>query len=1147
MATINSGVQSVSLTSTITTKYDADGNHQESKSSSTATDSRSFSVSIPSGTVVSAARFYFVQNSSSTYGGSAKVNGVERASGGYSIDMGAVTSTTVSFSWKSKVTALGSAPHVSSYSQTISWTDCYLAVDYYYPYSACGAPTAVSTPTDVAPSTDYTLSWSGASAGTGNGISGYQVYRSTSPTTGYAAHGGKVVTTATSGSMTVTAHASSGSIFYYKVATIGSVSGYDSGLSSAYATLKTLVTPPSAPTSIYTPTDVAPGSTHNLAWSGAGDGTNNAITMYHVYRSTDGGANYTFLAENDASPLSVTSSPDNDGTYYYKIYTIGARGNSAISSVFASMKTTVGAPGVPTTVTVENGASVAPGKTRTLSWSGASAGTNNTIKGYHVYRSVNGEAYAYLADVLTTLTSGSLVVDAASAAATYTYKVLVLGNTLSVNSELSSVYGTLKTETVPSTGTLSAASIVATGSNKMGITIVPQPETSYTHRVTWFIPDTSYTSGTLSLLASDLYDEFTVPQAWINATTKDTTSVTATCRIETFLGTDSIGSHAYSFVVNVPPKSTIALSDGPVSANGTDKKTVMIAPTYAGYSHKVTWMTAGYTSGAIAVASGVMASDFAVPLSWNNASPNDASFLVTCTVETFKDTPDGSRSLGSNFKTYTVDVPLTIVPIITSFTAAPVDAYWGLYVKTKSRCTLTPVLQAAYSSPIVSFQIVGATQNSGTIPYATGASWTTAPLQVHGDPITFTVSATDGRNRTASSTVDIATADYASPSITGVTFGRATAAGTLHNQGTYINAKAAFTYSAIGDNSISAKAYYRQLGGTAWLPTAGAGMTSNTILTYGNGAIAQGYLYDVKITLTDYFTTVEHTAMVAKAVKVWDIREDRASFGAFATNPKELYVPAAWDIKVGTDNINIPFVVGTQTTTTASWTGIAGNVKALYNGLTIRYWLPRTSASNVTLDLTLADNTTTGAIPCYYGGTTRLTTHYAAGSMLLMTYVVNQLINGVGYTGWWTDANYADGNTYDRTYWGTSIRAGATTPYYKLLMEAADNKWYPLTIEEGIGTTKTVSTQEFLLNSPILYYAGTSSVAANATMANVYSELPSSTLSYTSNTASWTSQMPIYLRGTVTASGGFKLDNTSYSSFMTQSLPIHVSVSSYHR
>lgn len=908
MPTLNSSGQSVSLTSTIKTTFDADGNHQESKSSNTATDSRTFSVSIPSGAVVSACTFYFMQNSSSTYGGSAKVNSVERTSGSYSIALGAVTATTVSFSWKSRVTPLGSAPYVASYSQTISWTDCYIAVDYYYPYSACGAPTAVSTPSNVAPSTNYTLSWSGASSGTSNGISGYQVYRSTSPTTGYAALGGKVVTTAASGAMTVTSHATSGSIYYYKVATYGSVAGYDSGLSSAYATLKTLVTAPSAPTSISTPTDVAPGSTQSLTWSGASNGTNNAISKYHIYRSTDGGANYTYLAEDTTSPLSVAASPDNGGTYYYKIYTIGACGNSAISSVFATMKTTVGAPGVPTTVTVENGASVAPGKTRTLSWSGASAGTNNTIKGYHVYRSVNGGTYAYLADVLTTATSGSLVVDAASAAATYTYKVLVLGNTLSVNSALSSVYGTLKTETVPSTGTLTAASIAATGSNKIGITIVPQPETSYTHKVTWSIPNTSYSSGTISLLASDLYDEFTVPQAWILATTKDTTSVTAQCRIETFLETTSIGAHVYAFVVNVPPKSTITLSEGTVAANGTDKKTVTIAPTYSGYSHKVLWATAGYASAVVSIPSGTNLSDFAVPLAWNNSSPNDTSFLVTCTVETFKDTADGSLSLGMNVKTYTVSVPATIVPVITSFTATPVDAHWGLYVKTKSRCTLTPVVQGAYSSPIVSCQIVGATQNSGTLPYAPGTHWTTALLQVHGDPVTFTLSVTDGRQRTALATVNIAIADYASPSISGVTFSRAAwdadkAAYVPHNQGTFINAKATFTYSAIGDNAITAEAYYRQLGATNWLPILGADMFSNTILTYGDGAIAQGYLYDVKITLADYFASVEHTSMVAKAVKVWDIREDRASFGAFATNPKELYVPADWTMKVGTQTV----------------------------------------------------------------------------------------------------------------------------------------------------------------------------------------------------------------------------------------------------
>ena len=68
--------------------------------------------------------------------------------------------------------------------------------------------------------------------------------------------------------------------------------------------------------------------------------------------------------------------------------------------------------------------------------------------------------------------------------------------------------------------------------------------------------------------------------------------------------------------------------------------------------------------------------------------------------------------------------------------------------------------------------------------------------------------------------------------------------------------------------------------------------------------------------------------------------------------------------KLATENDSsfIPLVVGTQTVTTASWTGTL-NADSLVSGQTIRYWLPRTSASNVTLNLTLKGGTTTGAIP----------------------------------------------------------------------------------------------------------------------------------------------------------------------------------------
>lgn len=80
-------------------------------------------------------------------------------------------------------------------------------------------------------------------------------------------------------------------------------------------------------------------------------------------------------------------------------------------------------------------------------------------------------------------------------------------------------------------------------------------------------------------------------------------------------------------------------------------------------------------------------------------------------------------------------------------------------------------------------------------------------------------------------------------------------------------------------------------------------------------------------------------------------------------------------------------VIGTQTEATASWTGELHGVAALYDGLTINYYLPYAgvSSTNVTLNLTLDDGTTTGAKNCYIN-TSRLTTHYGAGRTIVMTY-----------------------------------------------------------------------------------------------------------------------------------------------------------------
>ena len=79
-------------------------------------------------------------------------------------------------------------------------------------------------------------------------------------------------------------------------------------------------------------------------------------------------------------------------------------------------------------------------------------------------------------------------------------------------------------------------------------------------------------------------------------------------------------------------------------------------------------------------------------------------------------------------------------------------------------------------------------------------------------------------------------------------------------------------------------------------------------------------------------------------------------------------------------------VKGTQTKATNAWTGRI-NVPALYDGLTIAYYLPYAGTStSATLKLTLSDDSTTAAIPVYYTAATRATTQYGAGSTIILTY-----------------------------------------------------------------------------------------------------------------------------------------------------------------
>ena len=96
-----------------------------------------------------------------------------------------------------------------------------------------------------------------------------------------------------------------------------------------------------APTSLtVAKANAAPGETVRVSWSGAQGGTNNAISSYTVYRSSDGNTWTALQSGITNAYLDVTAPSTNGATYHYAVMTVGsvAGYNSARSTVTASVK-----------------------------------------------------------------------------------------------------------------------------------------------------------------------------------------------------------------------------------------------------------------------------------------------------------------------------------------------------------------------------------------------------------------------------------------------------------------------------------------------------------------------------------------------------------------------------------------------------------------------------------------------------------------------------------------------------------------------------------------------------------------------------------------------------------------------------------------
>ena len=253
------------------------------------------------------------------------------------------------------------------------------------------------------------------------------------------------------------------------------------------------------------------------------------------------------------------------------------------------------------------------------------------------------------------------------------------------------------------------------------------------------------------------------------------------------------------------------------------------------------------------------------------------SKLPTATSGTFTfkiTTTSGSTTIGTSTKTVKGTIPSTIKPTISSVSlvegTSGLSATFGAYIQNKSTISGTVTATAGSGSSIESYKIVinGATYTSRT--FKTGV------LKTSGSN-SYSVTVTDKRGRTTSTSGTFSVTAYASPTISKFSVVRSNADGTENDEGAYAKVNATATITSLSSkNTKTFTLQYKLKTATSW--TTSETYTAGYTYTVTNKIIANMSVdeaYDFRIVATDYFgAATSKIISLSTAYTILDIKAD---------------------------------------------------------------------------------------------------------------------------------------------------------------------------------------------------------------------------------------------------------------------------------
>lgn len=246
------------------------------------------------------------------------------------------------------------------------------------------------------------------------------------------------------------------------------------------------------------------------------------------------------------------------------------------------------------------------------------------------------------------------------------------------------------------------------------------------------------------------------------------------------------------------------------------------------------------------IASNVATSQaWTVPTSFISKLPDSVS--GSCMI--YCDTYNGSTLIGTKSVELILNVPSSYVPSIRSITATEATAglasQFGVFVQKHTTLKIVTSASGNNGSTIksCSVRVDGSTYSGTTV--------TTGVINGSGN-LTISVTVTDSRGRTATSSKTVSVVAYESPAITAVGVTRATSAGVADDNGTYALCNYAYSITNVnGKNTHTFKIQYKS--GSSWID----------MVTYTDYSKSGNYIstktfsvdndYEFRFVVKDYF------------------------------------------------------------------------------------------------------------------------------------------------------------------------------------------------------------------------------------------------------------------------------------------------------